>query len=306
MKLIAPNYYPRFCCIADKCRHSCCIGWEIDVDDESRERYRAMTDDFGKRLNAFIEEGEVPHFRMGADGRCSLLNENGLCDLITAKGEGALCQICADHPRYRNFYQDRTEIGLGLCCEAAALLILGQEEPVRLTVLEDDGAPIVPDGEEAELLAFRDECTAIMQDRGYAVDIRLELLLDRVEAVAPIGPEAEWFRGLERLDPAWDGLLDTLGGEWDELPHLSAAFEQFAVYLLYRHLPGALEDGDVAGRVKFVALNTRLLMALCHAHAARHGACTLADCAELARMWSAEVEYDEDNVNALLDMLWEE
>ena len=32
MKIIAPNYYPAFRCIADKCRHSCCIGWEIDID----------------------------------------------------------------------------------------------------------------------------------------------------------------------------------------------------------------------------------------------------------------------------------
>ncbi len=306
MKLIAPDYYARFRCIADRCRHSCCIGWEIDVDEESRERYRAMTDDFGKRLNASIEDGEVPRFRMGADGRCPMLNASGLCDLITAKGEDALCQICADHPRYRHFYQGRTEIGLGLCCEAAALLILGQEAPVGLIPLEDDGAPDMPDGEEAELLAFRDECCAIMQDRGYPVDIRLELLLDRVDSVMPVSPDAALFRDLERLDPAWDAVLDTLGGEWDELPHLSAAFEQFAVYLLYRHLPGALEDGDVAGRVKFAALNTRLLMALCHARAMRCGTCTLADCVDIARLWSAEVEYDEDNVNALLDALWEE
>jgi lysine-N-methylase len=36
MKLIAPDTYPEFCCIADRCRHSCCIGWEIDVDPDKR------------------------------------------------------------------------------------------------------------------------------------------------------------------------------------------------------------------------------------------------------------------------------
>ena len=28
-----PDYYKEFQCIADQCEHSCCIGWEIDVDD---------------------------------------------------------------------------------------------------------------------------------------------------------------------------------------------------------------------------------------------------------------------------------
>ena len=32
MRIIAPDYYREFHCIADKCRHSCCIGWEIDID----------------------------------------------------------------------------------------------------------------------------------------------------------------------------------------------------------------------------------------------------------------------------------
>ena len=30
MTVTVPSYYKDFKCIADKCRHSCCIGWEID------------------------------------------------------------------------------------------------------------------------------------------------------------------------------------------------------------------------------------------------------------------------------------
>ena len=37
MKLIAPDYYNKFSCIADKCRHSCCVGWEIDIDENTNE-----------------------------------------------------------------------------------------------------------------------------------------------------------------------------------------------------------------------------------------------------------------------------
>ena len=34
--------------------------------------------------------------------------------------------------------------------------------------------------------------------------------------------------------------------------------------------------------------------------------CTTADCIEFARMYSAEIEYSEENINTLLDTLWEE
>ncbi|MBQ8554389.1 MAG: flagellin lysine-N-methylase [Clostridia bacterium] len=301
MRLIAPDYYPAFRCIADRCRHSCCIGWEIDIDPSSRERYRRISGAFGQRLNAAIEDTDAgAWFRLDGDERCPMLNENGLCDLITACGEETLCQICADHPRFRSFFADRTEIGLGLCCEAAALLVLGREEPVRLVTLEDDGGKEVLPESEAALLKRREALISIAQDRRQPVVSRLQIMLESVDAAIP---ERDWiavYRALERLDPAWDVVLDTLR-EAAPPEHLSAAFEQFTVYLLYRHLPGALEDSDIPGRVMLCVLSVQMLMALC---ASREG-CTLADCAELARMYSAEIEYSEDNIAALLDALWE-
>ncbi len=308
MKIIAPDYHRRFRCIADRCVHSCCIGWEIDIDEESREKYRRIPGPFGERLNAAIaDEEEGASFRLGKDERCPLLNKNGLCDLITQCGEEALCQICADHPRFRNFFTDRTEIGLGLCCEAAAFLVLGQEEPVRFLPLEDDGLREPLPEEEQALLSLRDTCIGIMQDRGYPVDTRLELLLAHIGEPVRLIPEdwREVYRDLNRLDPAWDEALDLLHGEGPAPALLETVLEQWGVYLLYRHLPGALEDGDLKGRVKFCVLSVRMLAALCRAHAEKYGTCTLADCAEYARMYSAEIEYDEDNVNTLLDALAE-
>ena len=32
MKEYIPDYYKDFQCIADKCKDSCCIGWEIMID----------------------------------------------------------------------------------------------------------------------------------------------------------------------------------------------------------------------------------------------------------------------------------
>ena len=327
MRLIAPDYYREFRCIADKCRHSCCIGWEIDIDADTREAYRRIPGDFGKRLNAAIEDGEdVSCFRLGENDRCPMLNANGLCDLITALGEDNLCQICADHPRFRNYFADRTEIGLGMCCEEAARLILTREAPMQLITLEDDGADDEPNEEEAALLALRSELIALMQDRTRPLEDRLDALLDAVDFTIPEKDWAKVYRELERLDPTWDGMLDSISqltycaanrglspkvskGRSEsplvastEAKPLHTAWSNFTVYLLYRHLPGALNDDDVPGRVAFCVLSTRVLMALC----AAKESCTLADCIEFARMYSAEIEYSEDNIAALLDALWED
>ena len=337
MRLISPDYYPQFRCIADKCRHSCCIGWEIDIDPDTRENYRRVPGEFGARLNAAIEDGEVSCFRMLKVGQrptsdsdclqspsvastrpcaegwpvCPMLNQSGLCDLITELGEDHLCQICADHPRFRSFFTDRTEIGLGMCCEEAARIILTREEPMQLIVLEDDGNEDALPEDEAALLALRGEMIDLMQDRARPIEDRLDALLEAVDFVLPERDWAAVYRELERLDPAWDNMLDAISsfdatsapsGLSDRSLAFDTAFEQLCVYLLYRHLPGALEDDDVLGRVAFCVLSTQVLMALC---AAKED-CTMDHLLDFARMYSAEIEYSEDNIAALLDALWED
>lgn len=42
MKSKVPDYYEEFHCIASECKHSCCIGWEIDVDIQTYRNYCNM------------------------------------------------------------------------------------------------------------------------------------------------------------------------------------------------------------------------------------------------------------------------
>ena len=148
-----PTYFNEFACIGGACEDNCCIGWEIDVDEDSLAYYETVPGDFGERLRASIapadeQTGEPAHFRLDAEERCPLLNDCNLCEVLLHLGEDKMAQICTDHPRYYEWFSDGREDGLGLCCEAAAELILAQTGAPAFDVTEADG--VSETGTEAE------------------------------------------------------------------------------------------------------------------------------------------------------------
>lgn len=306
MKWLAPDYYPRFACIGGRCRHSCCIGWEIDIDPESLARYQAEDGPFGERLRQGIRDGS---FRMDEGGRCAFLNPDGLCEMILHLGEESLCHICADHPRFRNHFSHCTELGLGLCCEEAARLIVFHQPPTRLILLEEDGTADAPTAEEKAFLSRRDYLLALLQKRQLSIPERLRRALALWGAREDTTSPAQWanrLSGLERLEEGWLQSLRLLSmapdGEaaWMHHPQWETAFEQLAVYFCYRHLAGALQDGRYRQRLAFCAVSVQILRRMCIGRRAAYGECTLAHLAELARQYSSELEYSEDNLQAML------
>ena len=310
-----PDYYPLFRCIAADCRHSCCIGWEIDVDEEALTRFDGVAGALGERLKREIDrEADPPCFRLDERERCPFLNQNGLCDLITELGEDALCQICADHPRFRNPLYDRVELGLGLCCEAAAELILSREEPFSLIRLPDREAarertahsPQEPaDPLTDALLTAREAVLTVVLDRSRALSDRIRHVLTALDIHLPMSTYGNWselLSDLERLDPAWDGVLEALAELTDDMAseldgETSTAYEQLLVYFLYRYLT-AEDDGRPAllqVRVAFAVLATLLIHAMVRA--------TALPLTEIARMFSSEIEYSEENLERFLDWI---
>ncbi len=91
---VYPSYYQKFACIAGRCRHSCCIGWEIDVDEDTYDAYQSVTGEIGERLRASLSDEDTFHFILGEGERCPFLNRDNLCDLILSLGEDSLCEIC--------------------------------------------------------------------------------------------------------------------------------------------------------------------------------------------------------------------
>ncbi len=294
MKEIKLNYYDNFICIADQCNHNCCIGWEIDIDPETLALYQELPGELGNQLRASISLEDTPHFILAEYDRCPFLNQQNLCEIIAQIGQENLCNICADHPRFRNFFTDRVEIGLGLCCEAAGRLILSQKEKVLLI---ESGTETLTDAENA-LITFRDKIIRILQDRACSMQARMDQVLS---AIGCSLPDKDWysvFFDLERLDPAWEEYLlrlkmppSLLSAEW-EIP-----FEQLPVYFIYRHLSAGLEDGRIYERVLFSMLSTTIIRQIFAVDPCR----SMDQLIEIARLYSAEIEYSDENIEQLLD-----
>lgn len=182
-----PDYYDRFQCIAGECSDSCCIGWEIDVDEERQAEYRNVTGELGERLRTCIDWEEGHFILQGKEERCPFLNQENLCDLIIGLGEESLCEICREHPRFYEWYDGLTEAGVGLCCEAAARLILECEEKAGFVETEeaDDFPNKEEENEDAEIVSVlmkaRETAFSLLQDRQHSIWKRLNLFLTYVE-----------------------------------------------------------------------------------------------------------------------------
>ena len=128
MPTLIPSFYPSFRCEPSRCHHSCCVDWEIGIDEDSLCAYRTRTDALAKEIVSHIAPSPQPHFILTVGERCPFLQDDGLCSLISREGETVLPEICREHPRFRNFYgEDFVELSLGLSCEIAAELLFREE-----------------------------------------------------------------------------------------------------------------------------------------------------------------------------------
>lgn len=229
MKLIAPDYYTDFHCKAGECRHTCCAGWEIDIDPASMERYNRIGGEFGEKVRSCISTSPTPHFILQPEERCPLLRADNLCELIIRCGNDSLCQICTDHPRFRNYWSDRVEIGLGAACEEAARMILTADHPMKLIeVGKDEEEEETPTTEEIELLCLRDSMLLSTEYTGPAARL-WEYLVYRHMADALYDGRVE--QRIQFIKNACSGILVTWNGQdMEQLIELVRCFSNEVEY----------------------------------------------------------------------------
>lgn len=329
MLVRVPDYFDQFACLAGDCPHSCCIGWEVVIDEDTAGRYRAEPGPLGEKLRAAMQfDGEDVCFPLDG-GRCPFLNQENLCEIHCALGAEATSVTCQEHPRFIEEYGPFKEITLSAACPKANELLLGSNEPLTFSVLEDETPAEEGDAWLDWLLPLRNYLLDLLRNREQPLQERLRYFLliaqeaqrlldakamEELTAFCPSPyirlPEAAertegWeqaacrcLRSLEILEPDWQALLE----RWENNPALPAfaprepeKLERIAVYLAFRYLLKAVNDGDLLGRAQFCLLGVLTVDRLSR----------FTELSEALRLFSREIEHDQDNLDALLDAFWQ-
>lgn len=264
MILRKPDFYDQFKCIASRCSDTCCVGWEIDIDEATQEVYRKVAGAFGERLRANIEDG---HFKLLPHDRCPFLDKDNLCEVYQNLGEDALCDICTEHPRFVEVYGDIMERGLGLCCEEAARLLLEGEGPLTFTCEECDEPEDDLDDDDLDIrdqvLGEREWMFETLADQGLPFAERLYKIFGYTgeNPFAPFESANAMFELLTKLEsygPDWDAALARIKARIDSSePIADQGFFtenescRLLTYLIYRHYAKCLFEGREQGKRQF-------------------------------------------------------
>ena len=321
MKIRVPKYFADFRCIADKCRDSCCIGWEIDIDEKSRAKYEALNTPLGIEI---CEKTSHGYFPLRENGRCAFLDDKGLCRIITAVDEGYLCDICNEHPRYYGVYNGGYEGGLGLGCEEAARMILSQKSIPEFVEIERD----IPYSDEDEFASLSDNVREILYSGIFNMSI--PELVGKYLAYASVADEvafeastrgkavtvprttylpnkAEDIRGIyqdfvdilaecESLTDDWSALLQKLDTVYvEDIMKKENALRPLLFYFTHRYVREGCYDMSLGARVHFALCSALAVVALSEVIGTDEPE------VRAAVLYSKNIEYSTDNIDYILD-----
>lgn len=319
-----PDFFDEFSCLAGRCPHSCCIGWEVIIDEDTVRRYQTAAGPLGERLRSAMRrdaEGDIC-FPLNGE-RCPFLDHENLCEIHRAWGEAATSVTCREHPQFTEDYGAFQEITLSASCPKANELLLGSDAPLTFTDRSIDLPTEEGDPWLTWLIPLRDRLLDLLRNRRQPLSARLERFLllaqaaqnqidlnDTVDPAAlfasmdsssPVS-NAEFpafypaavrlLSSLEVLEPDWPVLL-AQGAAATPVAQPDALLERIAVYFAFRYLPKAVNDGDLLSRAEFCVFALLVIWQLA----------PLCGLGEALRHFSREIEHDEANLEAILDAL---
>ncbi len=323
MKSVMMKSFNEFRCTAENCTDNCCIGWEIDIDDETLDYYKSIKGGFGRELNKNISVSQdgAYCFCLKENGRCAFLNENNLCEIIKNLGEDSLCEICSEHPRFYNFLYNYEEAGLGLCCEEAARLLLSAD---GFTLCEEefpeDTAEITKEEAliEEKVISARNKMLYILNRRENSLNDCIKFILSVSEKLSDDFKENKDYKKeysdsevlllKEKEEPVDEKYLLLIEKIKQNLPLVKSKEEDFKkyrsgdedykkilAYMIFRHFSSCIFDGKVYGRLMFCILNLRFIELADILTYAENNGFSLADRINNVKYWSRQTEYSDIN-----------
>ena len=141
--------YDKFKCTADKCKFTCCNGWDINVDTNTYNKWKEKSE-----LNYLLDNvrfiksnGENSYLiKKETKGVCPLLSDEGLCNIVLNHGEEYLSSTCKSFPRIENNFEDVKEMTLSCSCPEVVNIISNMKEKIyiesneALSYIEDLGS----------------------------------------------------------------------------------------------------------------------------------------------------------------------
>lgn len=324
---VRPAFYNRFKCIAGECTDSCCIGWEVVIDGDTKACYEEMNTDFGEKIkaNIAIDEEGLSCFKLDGNERCPFLNNDNLCEIILNCGEESICYICKEHPRFYNDFPLVTEYGLGLCCEEVCRLLIENDEPLEFESEEDNIDPEEFFYSESEIENERFNELAIVREAIYnilyeelsynkKVEKIIELtekhfnekivldndncILVRYGETEPINKE--WVEYLKELNEKI-AVVSEKETPLDEKSNGDKIYSKILAYIIFRHLMCCVraDTPEFIEYLKFCLSGVRFIKLCDMKTFYEKGELTQKDRIDNIKRWSKQIEYNEDNVNML-------
>ncbi len=300
MKLVYPHYYKNFSCIASQCEDTCCAGWEIVVDPEKAEYYNSVQGEIGDRLRREMKtdsDGDII-FSLN-NGRCPFLNNTNLCDIYSSLGEKALCHTCTMFPRFVEDYGGTCETGLGLACPEAARFIVNDTGERELLFEFNSDLPLPNDIDPEtyfNLHSLRKKIFAVIDDSNISFEARLLKILalsgDNAPELPTVDRCIEIISKLDILTDRWKNILSEIPSQ-NNFSQNVHQLENIAWYYIYRYFLRGVFDGDILSKARLCVLACVVINAYSNEE-------TIAD---IAHLFSKEVEYSADNIKNIFIQL---
>lgn len=283
-----PSYYKDFHCIADKCTHSCCVGWEIQVDAKTLNNYANLE---RKDILSHIRDCEII---LTNDGRCPFLTENGLCKIIASLGEDCISEICREHPRFYNGVCGRIECGIGASCEEACRIILSSDgyRDMYPSLTEEKNPAFESDFDTA---SHREYLYSVISDKALPYAQKIALIKEKYNLAKSIHSPAEWvdiLAELEYLDVSHRGIFSIGGSPLNT--EAEKLCERFLAYLIFRHVSVSESRLNLSARLGFCLLICSVLEDFLSEERA------FTEAVDFVRVLSEEIEYSEENTSSLI------
>lgn len=215
------KWYQEFICLAGACPATCCSGWSIVVDEDSRQRYEQLEDE-GLRQDIlqqmYRKDGEY-RFRNRKGGCCGMLDPDGLCRIQRRLEEKALCNTCRKYPRLTAQVGEDLWISMAASCPVVAGYLWGQNPCWMLQDAEGRTQKIDPQS----LTVVREGLLLYQEDRARLQNLQLQTVQkDTREAFYA---REDWARFQLFLELT-DGILEIITA-FPEQPYLPGSFDYF-------------------------------------------------------------------------------